>query len=426
MAEPVLFLPVLETENIGDKLFSPLSLRHIRAINIKERVRLNDVRRDIDLACRMTVFEIEHASKLMRKRQERLRAQLQSRKGRTTATSSGDSMRFSRSHTWQGKVKPLHHYNGATFTPLVGGGTVRRNSGGKRPDKRPGCAGNVIAFGSEGDVNYKRAPNATANPNVTTVPLIVIQSPDEDSTNTLSPEARDEHATPGGDDSSHLLSATLRADDAERGGARGARGLRVPAMRIGPKGICVHVTEGEDETETPDGVLPGRIGIADKAILSWEKDPRKDMPDVTHTSGDAYQKIRLFSGGKQTDKTKNSDEKKQSYRTPLERTGQADITPTQTSGETDPKIGTLQQYSDTTDTSCKTDTSTRQLSSQHMFSLPPLYSLKPGRHRWRDLSGTMTTGQETAVPQLRDVKWCRYLRYPSGKGRPSDVPDEYT
>ncbi|KAI0209800.1 hypothetical protein LSAT2_005507, partial [Lamellibrachia satsuma] len=100
---PALFLPIFETENISDKLFSPLSLRHFRAINTKERVRLDDVRRDLDLPCRMTVFEIDHAAKSMRKRQERLRAPLQSRQNQTTATSSGDPMRFTLSHTLQGK-----------------------------------------------------------------------------------------------------------------------------------------------------------------------------------------------------------------------------------------------------------------------------------------------------------------------------------
>ena len=83
---------------------------------------------------------------------------------------------------------------------LVWGGTVRRNSGGKLPDKRPGCTGNVIAFGSEGDVNDNRAPNAAVNPNGTTLPLVVVQSPDGDSTNTFSREARNEHATSCGDD----------------------------------------------------------------------------------------------------------------------------------------------------------------------------------------------------------------------------------
>ena len=91
-------------------------------------------------------------------------------------------------------MKPLYYCNGAAWTPLLGGRTVRRNSGGKRPQKRPGCTGNVIAFGSEGDVNDNRAPNTAVNPNGTTLPLVVVQSPDEDSTNTLSPEARDEHA----------------------------------------------------------------------------------------------------------------------------------------------------------------------------------------------------------------------------------------
>ncbi|KAI0234482.1 hypothetical protein LSAT2_015247, partial [Lamellibrachia satsuma] len=119
---------------------------------------------------------------------ERLRAQLQWRQSRTTAKSSGDPMRCMRSHTCQGKVKPLYYYNGAAWTPLLGGRTVRRNSGGKRPQKRPGCTGNVIAFGSEGDVNDNRAPNGAVNPNGTTLPLVVVQSPDEDSTNTLSPE----------------------------------------------------------------------------------------------------------------------------------------------------------------------------------------------------------------------------------------------
>ena len=99
----------------------------------------------------MIVFEIDHASKSMRKRQDKLRAQLQPRQSRTKAKSSGDPMRFTRSHTWQGTVRPLYCYNGATLTPFVGGGTVRRNSGGKRPEKRSGYTGNVIAFGSEGD-----------------------------------------------------------------------------------------------------------------------------------------------------------------------------------------------------------------------------------------------------------------------------------
>ncbi|KAI0212931.1 hypothetical protein LSAT2_002067 [Lamellibrachia satsuma] len=78
---------------------SPLSLRHFVAINIKERVRLYDVRRDF--ACRMTVFEMIHARKSMSKCQERLRALFQS--------SSGDSMRFTRSHTLRGRWH-LHPY----------------------------------------------------------------------------------------------------------------------------------------------------------------------------------------------------------------------------------------------------------------------------------------------------------------------------
>ena len=127
-------------------------------------------------------------------------------------------MRFTRSHTLQGKVKPLYYYKGATLTPLVGGGTVRRNSEGKRPEKRPGCAGNVIAFGSEGDVNDNRAPNAAVNPNGTTSPLVVVQSPGTDSTNRLSPEIRDEHEIPGG----YYLPASPLGDTA--GGRHGTRG----------------------------------------------------------------------------------------------------------------------------------------------------------------------------------------------------------
>ena len=131
----------------------------------------------------------------------------------------------------------------------------------------------------------------------------VVQSPDEDSTNTLSPEARDELATPGGYYLLHLLSATLRADDTER---EGARGLRVPAKRIETKGRFVQVTEGEGEDEarmivtinSPGGVLPQRFCNADKGMLSEEKDLRKGMSDIAHTSGDAHQKIRLFSGKK--------------------------------------------------------------------------------------------------------------------------------
>ena len=68
---------------------------------------------------------------------------------------------FTRSHTLQGKLKHLYYYKGATLTLHVSGGTVRRDSGGKRPEKRCGCTGNVIAFGSEGDVNDNRTPKAT-------------------------------------------------------------------------------------------------------------------------------------------------------------------------------------------------------------------------------------------------------------------------
>ena len=134
----------------------------------------------------------------------------------------------------------------------------------------------------------------------------VVQSPDEDSTNTLPPEALDEHATPGGYYLQYL-SATQRGDDTER---EGARGLRVPAKRIETKGRFRQVTEGEDEARmivtinSPDGVLPHRFRTDDTAMLSEEKDLRKDMSDITHTSGDAHQKIRLFSGGKQTDQSK--------------------------------------------------------------------------------------------------------------------------
>ena len=110
----------------------------------------------------------------------------------------------------------------------------------------------------------------------------------------------------GGYNLLHLLSATLRPDDTER---KGAMGLRLPAVRIDVKGRFVQVTEGEDKT---DGVLRHRFRNADTAMLSGEKYPRKDMPDITHTSGDAYQKIRLFSGGKQIDQLKNSNTQTQS------------------------------------------------------------------------------------------------------------------
>ena len=76
------------------------------------------------------------------------------------------------------------------------------------------------------------------------------------------------------------------------------------------KGRFVHVTEGEDEARvivtinSPDGVFPRRFCNADTDMLSEEKHLRKDMFDITHTSGDAHQKIRLFSGGKQTDQSK--------------------------------------------------------------------------------------------------------------------------
>ena len=59
------------------------------------------------------------------------------------------------------------------------------------------------------------------------------------------------------------------------------------------------------------------------------------MQDITHTSGDPYQKTRLLSGGEQTDRAKTSDEKKANDRTHLERPRQAGVRPTQTSGETD-------------------------------------------------------------------------------------------
>ena len=108
----------------------------------------------------------------------------------------------------------------------------------------------------------------------------VVQSPDEDSTNTLSPEARDELATPGGYYLLHLLSATLLADDTER---EGARGLRVPAVRIDGKGRFAQVTECEDEARiivtinSPDGVLRHRFRNADTAMLSEKNDLRKDV-----------------------------------------------------------------------------------------------------------------------------------------------------
>ncbi|KAI0218557.1 hypothetical protein LSAT2_029760, partial [Lamellibrachia satsuma] len=123
-----------------------------------------ETRRDLDLACRMNVFEIDHDSKSMRRRLEIARA------------APVEAMPNNRNEQWRphavytvahlaGKVKPLYYYKGATLTPLVGGGTVRRNSEGKRPEKRPGCAGNGIAFGSEGDVNDNLAPNAAADLN---------------------------------------------------------------------------------------------------------------------------------------------------------------------------------------------------------------------------------------------------------------------
>ncbi|KAI0220378.1 hypothetical protein LSAT2_028111, partial [Lamellibrachia satsuma] len=76
-----------------------------------------------------------------------------------------------------------------------------------------------------------------------------------------------------------IFSATLRQDDTER---EGARGVRVPAVRIDVKGRFVQATEGEDETRTSvtvnstDGVLPHRFCNADTAMLSGEKDLRKN------------------------------------------------------------------------------------------------------------------------------------------------------
>ena len=50
--------------------------------------------------------------------------------------------------------------------------------------------------------------------------------------------------------------------------------------------------------DSPDGVLPHRLCNADTGMLSEEKDLRKDMFDITHTSGDAHQKNMLVFGRK--------------------------------------------------------------------------------------------------------------------------------
>ncbi|KAK2172580.1 hypothetical protein NP493_941g01062 [Ridgeia piscesae] len=373
--EPILVQPIFETENISDKLFSPLSLRHIRAVNIKERVRLNDVRRDIDLACKMTVFEIDHATKSMRKRQERLRAQIELLRGRTAATPGQDGP----------------------------------NSGGTGPDKRSRKAANVITFSGEDAADDNKTPKVTADENGHVLPVIVVQSPDGTANRALSPETRDDHETNGGDgddDSSRLLAAILRADDAEQ---QNMGSLHVPAMMIDPKGRFVEVTEGDYESTNS---LAGALSRAAR------------HPDTTHMSVDAYQKMRMLRGEKHD--SISGEKTQKNGRSHPERSRQTDMT--QAAGDADRKTGAVAhqaQYSDGADTGDSTDYGHQPMLSHNMFSLPPLYSLKPGRHRWRDLSGTVTSDHVTAVPQLRDVKWCRYLRYPSGKGRPSDVPSEY-
>ena len=407
--EPILVQPIFETENISDKLFSPLSLRHIRAVNIKERVRLNDVRRDIDLACKMTVFEIDHATKSMRKRQERLRAQIESLRGRTAATPGGDTLRVSRANTWHGKAQSAFYHNGAASTPLVARRTGRTNSGGTGPDKRSRKAANVITFIGEDAADDNKTPKVTADENGHVLPVIVVQSPDGTANRALSPETRDDHETNGGDgddDSSRLLAAILRADDAEQ---QSMGSLHVPAMMIDPKGRFVEVTEGDYESTNS---LAGALSRAAR------------HPDTTHMSVDAYQKMRMLRGEKHDSISGEKNQK--NGRSHPERSRQTDMT--QAAGDADRKTGAVAhqaQYSDGADTGDSTDYGHQPMLSHNMFSLPPLYSLKPGRHRWRDLSGTVTSDHVTAVPQLRDVKWCRYLRYPSGKGRPSDVPSEY-
>ena len=99
---------------------------------------------------------------------------------------------------------------------FVGVGTVRRNSGGKRPEKRPGALGTLL-------------PCSKSHTKVLPMKIPPIRC-----------RARNEHATPGGYYLQHL-SATLRADDPER---EGARGLRVPAKRIEMKGRFGQVREG--------------------------------------------------------------------------------------------------------------------------------------------------------------------------------------
>ena len=395
--EPILVQPIFETENISDKLFSPLSLRHIRAVNIKERVRLNNVRRDIDLACKMTVFEIDHATKSMRKRQERLRAQIESRRGGTAATPGGDTLRVSRANTWHGKAQSAFYHNGAASTPLVAGRTGRTNSGGTGPDKRSRKAANVITFSVDDAADDNKTPKVTADQNGHVLPVIVVQSPDGTANRALSPEKRDDHEANGGDDDSpRLLAAILQADDTER---QTTGSLHVPAMMIDPKGRFVEVTEGDYESTNS---LGGALSRAAR------------HPDTTHMSVDAYQKMRMLRGEKR--EIASGEKNPKNGRSHPERSRQTDMTQA---------VAHRAQYYDGADSDEATDYDHQPMLSHNMFSLPPLYSLKPGRHRWRDLSGTVTSDHVTAVPQLRDVKWCRYLRYPSGKGRPSDVPSEY-
>ena len=436
MTAPILCRPNFETANISDRLFSQLSLRHIRAVNIKERVRLDDVCRDIDLARRMMVFEIEHASKLLRKRQDTLRAHLNS--GRTThepnASRSCDTRRFPRSHTsdaMRRRVELVHHHGGTSSAPPVGCSTVRSCDGLNLRDMRPNDDVNIAVIDSSGDVHTNIAPNRNGNQNGSTLPSVVVQPPDEHSNGTPSTEVIN-----FGHEPLSLLASILRADDADQ---ETTMNLRVPAVRFEPKCRLSDIMEVPGETETsnttkqPYGILPRRDHSDEAATCLLSNGNAPDMhlertcpSDAYFTSGDAHLQKGIFQEENHHDGKQIVGETKVNYRVLPERTRQRHVA--QPSDEKDRRTGLLsgrRVHSGNRRFSFETETRIHPLLNPHMSVLPSIYTLNPQRRRWRDLSGTTTSDKGETKPELHDVKWCRYLRYPSGKGRPSDVPPEY-
>ena len=418
--------PNFETENISDRLFSPLSLRHIRAVNIKERVRLDDVCRDIDLARRMMVFEIEHASKLLRKRQDTLRAHLNS--GRTSLEPnasrrlSGDTRRFSRSHTsdaMRRRVEHVHRHGGTSSAPLVGSAAIGISDGVQLRDIRPTNDVNIFVIISSGDV----LPDASGNQNNSTLPSVGVQPrPDEHSNGTASAEVI--HC---GHEPLRLLASILRADDTDRDTTMKLHGA---ALRIEPKCRPSDIMEVPDEMETSD-TTKQRYDIllrrdknddATTCILSNVKERIGLSPsDAYFTSGDADLQMGIFTEENRHDDKHIVGETNLNYRVLPERTRQRRAA--HPSDEKDRRTGLLSGRR-LSSYSFETETRIHPLLNPHMSVLPSIYTLNP-RRRWRDLSGTTASDKDATKPQLHDVKWCRYLRYPSGKGRPADVPPEY-